>query len=92
MEVRLWRSDNPENRFVRTPIGESGLLVDDNGPVLIVGGEAYPPWSEEAFAGVLLVLTTPTTEEAVLLGAAAAAGYAVEPRVAGPAWRGVDPS
>jgi hypothetical protein len=93
VEVRLWRSDDPENHLVRTPVGERGLLVaeppSDGGPVLVVGGEFYPPWSEEAFAAVLLVLSVPTDEDAALLRAAAAAGYAVEPRVVGRAWRDV---
>jgi hypothetical protein len=95
VEVRLWRSADPENHLVRTPIGERGLLVAedprsaDGGPVLFVGGEAYPPWSEEAFAGVLLVLSAPADEEAALLRTAAAAGYAIEPRVVREPWRDI---
>jgi len=54
-----------------------------------VGGDAYPPWSEEAFASVLLVLSLPTADEVALLQAAAAAGYAIEPRVAGQPWRAI---
>jgi hypothetical protein len=93
VEVRLWRSDDPTNHLVRTPVGVRGLLVADHppsnndGPVLVVEGEAYPPWSEEAFAGVLLVLSAPAVEEVGLLRAAAAVGYAIEPRVVGEAWR-----
>ena len=52
-----------------------------------MGGEAYPPWSEEAFARVLLVLSAPAVEEAALLHTAAAAGYAIEPRVVGEPWQ-----
>jgi hypothetical protein len=93
VEVRLWRSDVPGNHLVRSPLGERGVLVRDDPrsdagePLLIVGGEAYPPWSEEAFAGVLLALSAPTAEEVAVLEAAAAAGYAVEPRVVGLPWR-----
>jgi hypothetical protein len=47
---------------------------DRGEPVLVVDGDAYPPWSEEAFAAVLLVLATPTAEETALLKAAAAPG------------------
>jgi hypothetical protein len=96
VEVRLWRSDDPTNHLVRTPVGVRGLLVadhppsDNNGPVLVVDGEAYPPWSEEAFAGVLLVLSAPAFEEVALLRAAAGVGYAIEPRVMGEAWRELD--
>ena len=54
-----------------------------------MGGEAYPPWSEEAVVGVLLVLSAPTVEEAALLHTAAAAGYAIEPRVVGKPWRDI---
>jgi hypothetical protein len=96
VEVRLWRSDDPENHLVRTPVGVRGLLVadktpsDNGGPLLIVEGEAYPPWSEEAFAGVLLVLSVPAVEEVALLRAAAGVGYAIEPRVVGEAWRELD--
>src|SRR5215203_6084133 len=95
VEVRLWRSADPENHLVRTPVGERGLLVADDPrsaggePVLVVSGEAYPPWSEEAFASVLLVLSAPTVEEAALLHTAAAAGYAIEPRVVGEPWRDI---
>ena len=54
-----------------------------------MGGEAYPPWSEEAFASVLLVLLAPAVEEAALLHTAAAAEYAIEPRVVGEPWRDI---
>jgi hypothetical protein len=96
VEVRLWRSADPENHLVRAPVSERGLLVADHPrsaggePVLVVGGEAYPPWSEEAFAGVLLVLSAPTVEEAALLHTAAAVGYAIEPRVVGEPWQDID--
>ncbi len=93
VEVRLWGCEDPENHLVRTPVSERGFLAADDpsgengGPVLVVAGEVYPPWSEEAFAGVLMVLSLPDAEGVALLEAAAAAGYAVEPRVAGPTWR-----
>jgi hypothetical protein len=95
VEVRLWRCDDPENHLVRTPVGERGLLISDDPrsaggePVLVVDGEAYPPWSEEAFASVLLVLSAPTVEETALLHTAAAAGYAIEPCVVGEPWRDI---
>jgi hypothetical protein len=94
VEVRLWRSADPQNYLVRTPLAERGLLVADprsadDEPVLFVGGEAYPPYSEEAFTSVLLVLSAPTEEEAALLRSAAAAGYAIEPRVVGEPWRDI---
>jgi hypothetical protein len=95
VEVRLWRSDEPQNNLVRTPVAERGVLVagdprsEHGEPLLIVDGDAYPPWSEEAFASVLLVLSPPTAEEVALLQAAAAAGYAIEPRVVGQPWRAI---
>ncbi len=55
-------------------------------------GEVYPPWSEEAFAATLLVLSPPTVEETALLKAAVAAGYVVEPRVVGEPWRATPPT
>ena len=54
-----------------------------------MGGEAYPPWSEEAFDSVLLVLSAGDVEESALLHTAAAAGYAIEPRVVGEPWRDI---
>ena len=56
---------------------------------MVVGGEAYPPWSEEAFDSVLLVLSARDVEESALLHTAAAAGYAIEPRVVGEPWRDI---
>jgi hypothetical protein len=95
VEVRLWKSDEPHNHLVRTPVAERGVLVvgdprsEHDEPLLIVNGDAYPPWSEEAFASVLLVLSPPSAEEVALLRDAAAAGYAIEPRVAGQPWRAI---
>ncbi len=92
VEVRLWRSADPENHLVRTPVSVAGALVadhpdsEDGGPLLVVDGVAYHPWSEEAFAGVLLVLSEPTDEERAVLRGALSAGYAVEPRVVGASW------
>jgi hypothetical protein len=95
VEVRLWKRDEPQNHLVRTPVAKRGALVagdsrsEHGEPLLIVDGDAYPPWSEEAFASVLLVLSSPAAEEVALLQAAATAGYAIEPRVAGEPWRAI---
>ncbi len=94
VEVRLWAC-TPENHLVRIPLAERGVLITDhpeseNGePVLVVNGEAYGPATEDAFASVLMVLEEPTKAEVELLLAAAAAGYAIEPRVAGKTWRAI---
>ena len=58
----------------------------------MVEGEVYLPWSEQAFAATLLVLSPPTVEETALLKAAVAAGYVVEPRVVGEPWRDAPPT
>lgn len=95
VEVRLWATQ-PENRLLRIPVAERGVIVADhpeseNGsPMLLVDGRPYPPWSEDAFAATLLVLSGPTEEEAELLRAAADAGYCIEPRVAGESWRVIE--
>lgn len=92
VEVRMWATEEP-NHLVRIPVAERGVLVashpesEDNAPMLLVGGQPYPPWSEEAFAAVLLVPEPPTSGEAELLWAAASAGYCIEPRIAGTPWR-----
>jgi hypothetical protein len=93
VEVRMWRSADPDNHLLREPVAEYGALIsgdprsEGGEPVLVVEGEVYPPWSEEAFAATLLVLSPPTVEEAALLKAAVAAGYVVEPREVGEPWR-----
>lgn len=93
VEVRMWRCHDPENHLLREPVAQYGALIggdprsEDGEPVLVVEGEVYPPWSEEAFAATLLVLSPPTVEETALLKAAVAAGYVVEPRVVGEPWR-----
>ncbi len=85
VEVRLWAT-RPENHLVRIPVAERGVLVadhpegEDDAPMLVVEGQAYAPWTEDAFAAILLVLQDPTEEEAELLRAAAEAGYCIEPR------------
>jgi hypothetical protein len=89
----MWRSADSENHLLREPVAEYGALIggdprsEDGEPVLVAEGEVYPPWSEEAFAATLLVLSPPTVEEAALLKAAVAVGYVVEPRVVGEPWR-----
>lgn len=94
VEVRLWATQ-PENHLLRIPVAERGVIVsdhpggEDDPPILMVEGEAYAPWTEDAFAAVLLVLQDPTKEEAELLSAAADAGYCIEPRVVGKPWRGI---
>ena len=95
VEVRLWATE-PDNHLVRIPVAEPGVLVadhpdsEDDVPMLLIGGQPYAPWSEEAFAAVLLVLREPTHYEAELLRAAVAAGYCIEPRVGGQPWRDVE--
>jgi hypothetical protein len=94
VEVRLWATQ-PENHLLRIPVAERGVIVsdhpgsEDDTPILMVEGEAYAPWTEDAFAAVLLVLQDPTKEEAELLSAAADAGFCIEPRVVGKPWRGI---
>ncbi len=98
VEVRMWRSVDPENHLLREPVAQYGALIggdprsEGGEPVLVVEGEVYPPWSEEAFAATLLVLSPPTVEETALLKAAVAAGYVVEPRVVGEPWRAIPPT
>lgn len=95
VELRLWTT-RPENHLVRVPVAERGVLVanhpesEDAAPMLLVEVRAYAPWSEEAFASVLLILQDPSTEEAQLLRAATEAGYCIEPRVVGEPWRGIE--
>ncbi len=95
VEVRLW-STRPENHLVRVPVAERGVLVanhpesEDDAPMLLVRGRAYAPWTEDAFASVLLVLRDPSKEEADLLRAATEAGYCIEPRVVGEPWRDIE--
>ena len=95
VEVRMWATQ-PENHLVRIPVAEHGVLVadhpesEDEAPMLVVGGRAYAPWTEDAFAAILLVLHDPTKEEAELLRAATDAGYCIEPRVAGKPWRDIE--
>ncbi len=96
VEVRLWATE-PSNRLVRIPIGERGVLVADHpdsegsAPMLLIDGTPYAPWTEEAFAAVLLVLEESTREQTELLHAAAEAGYCIEPRVVGQPWRDIEP-
>jgi hypothetical protein len=94
VELRLWGT-RPENRLVMIPVAERGVIVADHpeseedAPMLLVEGQPYAPWTEEAFASVLLVLQDPTKKEADLLRAAMDAGYCIEPRVVGKPWRDV---
>ncbi len=94
----MWRSADPQNHLLREPVARYGALIggdprsEDGEPVLVVEGEVYPPWSEEAFAATLLVLSPPIVEETALLKAAVAAGYVVEPRVVGEPWRATPPT
>jgi hypothetical protein len=84
VEIRLWAT-RPENHLIRIPVAEEGVIVadhqesEDNAPMLLVDGQAYAPWTEDAFAAILLVPTEPTNEEAELLRAATEAGYCIEP-------------
>jgi len=95
VELRLWAT-RPGNHLVRIPVAEHGVIVadhpesEDDTPMLLVEGRAYAPWTEDAFAAVLLVPTEPTNEEAELLRAATEAGYCIEPRVVGKPWRDIE--
>jgi hypothetical protein len=95
VEVRLWATE-PDNHLVRIPVAERGVLVadhpesEDEAPKLLVGDQPFTPWSEEAFAAVLLVTREPTRDEAELLRAAVAVGYCIEPRVVGQPWRDME--
>jgi hypothetical protein len=95
VEVRLWATQ-AENRLLRIPVAERGVIVadhpesEDGSPMLLVDGRPYPPWSEDAVAAVLLVLSGPTEEETELLRAAADAGYCIEPRVVSQPWRDIE--
>ncbi len=96
VELRLW-STRPENHLVRVPVAERGFLVanhlesEDDAPMIVVEGRPYAPWTEEAFASVLLILDDPSKEEVELLRAATEAGYCIEPRVVGEPWRDIEP-
>ncbi len=95
VEVRLWAT-RPDHHLVRIPVAERGVIVadhpesEDDTPMLLVEGQPYAPWTEDAFAAVLLVLQDPTREEADLLRAATDAGYCIEPRVVGTPWQDIE--
>jgi hypothetical protein len=59
--------------------------------MLLIDGAPYAPWTEEAFAAVLLVLEEPTREQMELLHAAAQVGNCIEPRVVSRPWRDIEP-
>jgi hypothetical protein len=96
VEIRLFRADEERYGTRLTPMRMSGRLTDaEREPVLVVehpDGDrtAYTAAQAQEDAGVLIVRETPTADQLELLRRAAAGGFAIEPYVAGDAWREIE--